>query len=122
MAPWHDSNYLVSVFPLTVVVHGWKYNIDYYTSDVSAWCAWYRHSVNAHNLSKFCERLQDCQFTDGLIYTKSAGARIANAPCLFRNGIGLYAIIAEKGKDPNLTLSSQREPAGLSFPCWKANV
>jgi len=47
--------------------------------------------------------------------TNTPDARIANAPCLFRKGVGLYALIAQKGTNPNLTMSSQRDPAGLSF-------
>jgi len=116
VAPWRDSAYRVNGRPLTVVVRGWEYNVDYNTSsEVSAWCAWYGLSDDTSTLSKFCERLRDCQFIDGVMCTNTPDARIANAPCLFRKGVGLYALIAQKGTNPNLTMSSQRDPAGLSF-------
>ncbi len=54
--------------------------------------------------------------------TNTADARIGNSPCLFRNGVGLYALIAERGIDPNQSLSSQREPAGLSFHLGEPTV
>lgn len=116
VAPWRDSTYRVNGRPLTIMVKNWKFGKEYNTSyELSAWCAWYGTSGDKHTLSKFCERLQDCQFIDGKMCTNTRDARIGNAPCLFRNGVGLYALIAERGIDPNQSLSSQREPAGLSF-------
>ncbi len=116
VGPWRDSNYLVNGRPLTIAVRGWDYNVDYNTpDDLSAWCAWYGQSDNTNTLSKICERLPDCQFVDNLMCTQTNDARIGNAPCLFRNGIGLYALIAEKDRDPNMTLSTKRSPQGLSF-------
>jgi type IV secretion system protein VirB6 len=116
VAPWRDSSYRVNGRPLTVVVRGWEYNVDYNnSSDLSAWCAWYGLSDDTNTLSKFCERLRDCHFTNDKMCTDTLDAAIDNAPCLFRNGVGLYALIAKKGVDPNLTMSSKRSPDGLSF-------
>jgi type IV secretion system protein VirB6 len=116
VGPWRDSGYQINGEPLTIVVRGWEYGVDYNTSlEVSAWCAWYGQKDNKSTLSKFCERLQDCTFVDDAMCTNTDDARISNVPCLFRNGIGLYALIAEKGSDPNLTLSSQRDPSGINF-------
>ena len=123
VAPWRDSTYRVNGRPLTIMVKNWEFGKEYNTSwELSAWCAWYGTSDDKHTLSKFCERLQDCQFIDGQTCTNTRDARIGNAPCLFRNGIGLYALIAEKGIDPNQSLSSQREPAGLSFHLGEPTV
>ena len=116
VAPWRDSSYRVNGRPLTVAVRGWEYNVDYNnSSDLSAWCAWYGLSDDTNTLSKFCERLKDCTFINKEMCTDTIDANINNAPCLFRNGVGLYALIAKKGTDPNLTMSSQRSPDGLSF-------
>lgn len=116
VGPWRDSGYQVNGKPLVIAIRGWEYGIDYNTSqEVSAWCAWYGQKDNKHTLSRFCERLQDCTFIDDTMCTNTNDARISNVPCLFRNGIGLYALIAEKDSDPNLTLSSQRDPSGINF-------
>jgi type IV secretion system protein VirB6 len=116
VAPWRDSSYRVNGRPLTVVVRGWEYNVDYNnSSDLSAWCAWYGLRDDTNTLSKFCERLRDCTFINNEMCTDTLDANINNAPCLFRKGVGLYALIAKNGSDPNLTISSQRSPNGLSF-------
>ena len=116
VAPWVDSGYRINGRPLAIAVKGWEYGLDYNTSfELSAWCAWYGTSKHEHKLSKFCERLRDCQYIDGRMCTNSANAKLINAPCLFRKGIGLYALIGEKGGDPNQSLDSQRDPRGISF-------
>ncbi len=116
VAPWVDSGYRVNGRPLAITVKGWEYGLDYNTSfELSAWCAWYGTSKHEHKLSKFCERLRDCQYIDGRMCTNSANAKLLNAPCLFRKGVGLYALISEKGGDPNQSLDSQRDPRGISF-------
>lgn len=116
VAPWIESGYRINGRPLTMLVKGWDYGVDRNKeSQLSAWCAWYGHADHGNELSKFCERLQDCRFIDDRMCTRTADARIANAPCLFRHGVGLYALIASRGVDPNQSLSSQREPAGLSM-------
>ncbi|MBY0533357.1 MAG: type IV secretion system protein, partial [Rickettsiaceae bacterium] len=116
VARWVDSTYRINGRPLAIAIRGWEYGLDYNTSfELSAWCAWYGTSDHAHKLSRFCERLRDCEYIDGHICTNSADAKLINAPCLFRKGVGLYALIAEKGGDPNQSLDSQRDPRGISF-------
>ena len=116
IAPWRDSNYKVNGRPLTIIVRTWEYGTEANDpTELSAWCAWYGTSGNKDTLSVFCERLQDCQFIDDQMCTNTTDTRIANAPCLFRNGVGLYALIATKGSDPNASFTSQRDPSGLSF-------
>ncbi len=116
VAPWRNSNYRVNGKPLTILVHGWTPGSDKNKpTQLSAWCAWYGQSDNAYTLSSFCERLQDCQFVDNQMCSNTKDARIGNAPCLFRNGVGLYALIAEKNTNPNLSISSQQDPSGLTF-------
>jgi type IV secretion system protein VirB6 len=116
VAPWVDSTYRINGRPLAIAIRGWDYGLDYNTSfELSAWCAWYGTSDHAHKLSRFCERLRDCEYIDGHMCTNSADAKLINAPCLFRKGVGLYALIAEKGGDPNQSLDSQRDPRGISF-------
>ncbi|MBN8512589.1 MAG: type IV secretion system protein [Rickettsiales bacterium] len=116
VAPWLDTSYRVNGRPLVVAVHGWDYGTDYnISSEVSAWCAWYGTKDDGSKLAKICERFRDCEYIDGHMCTNTSKAQLTNAPCLFRNGVGLYALIAEKGTDPNGSISSQRDPRGLSF-------
>ena len=116
VAPWRDSGYRVNGRPLTLMVKGWDYGIDRNNgSELSAWCPWFSASGEGDVLSRFCERLQDCQFIDDRMCTNTSDARVANAPCVFRRGVGLYALIGEKGVDPNVSLSSMRDPAGISL-------
>jgi type IV secretion system protein VirB6 len=123
VAPWIASGYRVNGRPLTMTVQGWDYGVDQNdTHELSAWCAWYGSSAIGSKLSSFCERLQDCQFVDDTMCTNTANARIVNAPCLFRNGVGLYSLIAAKGTDPNQTLGSQRDPAGITFHLGEPNT
>lgn len=116
VAPWIESGYKVNGRPLTMMVKGWDYGVDKNNgSELSAWCAWFSASGEGDKLSKFCERLQDCKFIDGRMCTRSADAKIANAPCIFRRGVGLYALIGAKGTDPNTSLSTMRDPTGISM-------
>ena len=116
VAPWRDSSYRVNGRPLAILVRSWTYGEDYNKSwELSAWCAWYGDSSNTGTLSKFCERLQDCQFIDGRMCSNTKNARISNAPCLFRNGVGLYALIATKETDPNESFTTMLDPNGLTF-------
>jgi len=121
VAPWRDSEYKVNGKPLTITVKPWSNLIDANTRDeVSAWCAWYGQPNNTANLSKFCSRLQDCTFKDKKMCTSGKDAQITNAPCLFRGGVGLYFLIAERDnssngyKDPNASFASSLSPEGLT--------
>ncbi|WP_323738566.1 type IV secretion system protein [Candidatus Trichorickettsia mobilis] len=116
VAPWVNSGYRVNGRPLTMIVKTWKYGEDKNrASELSAWGPWYGMDTNFNTLSKFCERLQECTFIDGKMCTSTKDARIGNAPCLFKNGVGLYALIARRGTDPNLSFASQRSPEGITF-------
>lgn len=116
VAPWRESGYRVNGRPLTMMVKGWDYGVDKNNgSELSAWCAWFSASGEDDKLSRFCERLRDCQFIDGTMCTRTPDANIANPPCIFRHGVGLYALIGAKGTDPNQLLSSMRDPTGISM-------
>ncbi|MGI4775523.1 MAG: hypothetical protein ACRYE9_01100, partial [Janthinobacterium lividum] len=119
IAPWNDSNFRVNGNPLMIVVKTWEYETDGNTSgELSAWCPWYGSASNTATLSDFCLRLSECQFTNSLMCpnnSSSGDAPINNAPCLLKNGIGLYGLIAAPNTDPNLSFSSQRSPQGLTF-------
>ncbi|WP_375319221.1 type IV secretion system protein [Candidatus Tisiphia endosymbiont of Oplodontha viridula] len=115
-APWVDSGYNVNGQPLTILVKTWDFakGDKNSPSELSAWCAWYGQANNTNTLSEFCKRLQECQFIDGKMCTNSKDAKISNAPCLFKNGVGLYLLIAERGTDPNISLQTQRTPDGIT--------
>ena len=116
IGPWVDSNFRVNGRPLTILVKDWDYLIDRNTSsELSAWCPWFGTAADAPKLSEFCRRLPDCAFLGNKMCTNTIDAKIMNAPCIFRKGIGLYTLISEKNTDPNQTLESQRDPVGISF-------
>ena len=116
VAPWRDSSFRVNGRPLTILVRTWDYNTNYNKGrELSAWCPWFGQKEDDDKLSRFCERLQDCSFIDDAMCTNTKDARIGNAPCILRNGIGLYTLIAEKDTDPNETIESQRDPEGITF-------
>ncbi|WP_417905080.1 type IV secretion system protein [Candidatus Tisiphia endosymbiont of Micropterix aruncella] len=115
-APWIDTGYNVNGQPLTMLVKTWDYSKGdkNNSTELSAWSAWYGQENNTNTLSEFCKRLQVCQFIDGVMCTKSKDAKISNAPCLFKNGVGLYMLIAERDTNPNLSLDTQRTPKGIT--------
>lgn len=116
VAPWVDSTYRVNGRPLAILVRHWDYVTNRNTkSEVSAWCPWFGDVGDEHKLSDFCHRLQDCFFIDNQMCTNTADAGIGNAPCILRKGVGLYALISEKGNDPNISFSSMRDPDGISM-------
>ncbi|MDD9337481.1 MAG: type IV secretion system protein [Rickettsiaceae bacterium] len=115
-APWINTGYNVNGQPLTILVKTWDYSKGdkNNSTELSAWSAWYGQEKNTNTLSEFCKRLQICQFIDGRMCTSSKDAKISNAPCLFKNGVGLYMLIAERDKNPNLSLDTQRTPYGIT--------
>ena len=116
VAPWLDSQFLVNGRPLLVMVKTWEYGVDRNnSSELSAWCAWFGDVTNTATLSTFCQKLQPCTFIDGKMCANTKDAQINNAPCLFKNGVGLYGLIAERGTDPNQTFITEHSPSGLTF-------
>ncbi|WP_341749665.1 type IV secretion system protein [Candidatus Tisiphia endosymbiont of Sialis lutaria] len=116
-APWVDTGYSVNGQPLTILVKTWDFakGDKNSPSELSAWCAWYGQENNTNTLSEFCKRLQECKFIDGKMCTNSKDAKVSNAPCLFKNGVGLYLLIAERNNtNPNLSLDIQRTPKGIT--------
>lgn len=116
VAPWLSSGYNVNGQPLTMIVKSWNYRDGdrNNSSELSAWSPWYGQANNTDNLSEFSLRLQNCKFIDDKMCTSTKDARIENAPCLFKDGVGLYFLIAERGIDPNSSFTSQRDPAGIT--------
>ncbi len=127
VAPWIDSGLAVNGRPLAIQVRTWRYSEDgNKASKVSAWCPWFGLAGNEHVLSRFCERLQDCIFPNGMCPDGTCSGDtcalsiadeeyISNAPCLMRNGIGSYALVSRPENDPNVSMVSQRNPTGLTF-------
>ncbi|MDG1436434.1 MAG: hypothetical protein P8P83_01430 [Rickettsiaceae bacterium] len=116
IAPWVNSHYYLNGKPLMLSVKHWNEKTDYnMPSDLSAWCAWYGSGRHDATLSRICERLPECQFIDNTMCTDSIDAKISNAPCIFKDGVGLYALMAKKGTDPNATLQSKESPLGINF-------
>ncbi len=116
MAPWLPTSYLVNGRPLAIVIKTWQYGVENNNAgEVSAWCPWYGGNNNSATLSRFCERLRECTFIDDQMCTPTKDAQINNAPCLLKNGVGLYGLIATPGTDPNASVMSERNPDGITF-------
>ncbi|MDA9163535.1 type IV secretion system protein [Rickettsiaceae bacterium] len=114
--PWYNSDYRVNGRPLLITVRNWENGLDFNNQDeVSAWCAWYGKKSDGPKLATICKRFRECQFVDGDMCTKTRDARIFNAPCLFKRGVGLYALIAEPFVSPNRSLEDQKNPEGINF-------
>lgn len=114
VSDWIASGYTANGRPLSLMVKNWSYLLNKNEeSELSAWCPWYGSTMDGNKLSVFCERLPDCEFIDDEMCIEAADAPIANAPCLLRNGIGLYALVAAIDTDPNLSLSTKKEPQGV---------
>jgi type IV secretion system protein VirB6 len=47
--------------------------------------------------------------------TNDSNAKITNAPCLMKKGVGLYGLISKVGVDPNASLETQEFPEGINF-------
>ncbi len=118
IAPWVDSGYRVNGQPLTILVKTWTYKggnskWDLNTpSELSAWGPWYGQENNFHTLSAFCVRLQECRFAGDQMCTPTKDAQINNAPCILKNGVGLYMLIARS--DPNSYEGTPSETEGIT--------
>lgn len=116
VAPWLNSGYTVNGRTLTMLIRTWVNGVESNTpAQVSAWCPWYGPGKSPGALSTFCSRLRDCQFIDGQMCSTTNDALIINPPCLLRDGIGLYALIAQPNTNPNESFISERNPKGITF-------
>lgn len=116
VAPWLNSQYRVNGRPLTILVKTWQYGVEWNTrQELSAWCPWYGAQGDDNQLSSFCEKLTDCQFVNNKMCASTIDAPIINAPCLMKNGVGLYALIAEADTDPNASYTSEQNPSGVTL-------
>lgn len=115
-APWISTGYNVNGQPLTILVKTWdfKKGDKNNSAELSAWSPWYGQENNSNTLSAFCSRLQECEFIDGRMCTNSKDAKISNPPCLFKNGVGLYLLIADRGTNPNISFDTERTPFGIT--------
>ncbi|XVN42028.1 MAG: type IV secretion system protein [Candidatus Rickettsia vulgarisii] len=123
-APWVNSGYNVNGQPLTILVKTWDYGKGdkNSSSELSAWGPWFGKEEHSCTLSEFSKRLQECRFIDNRMCTDTKDAKIINAPCLFKNGKGLYYLIAKRGENPNLSEDSQRSPKGITGHLGEPNT
>ncbi|MCP5369327.1 MAG: type IV secretion system protein [Rickettsiaceae bacterium] len=116
VAPWIETNYRLSGKPLAITVKGWDYNVEPNNdAELSAWCPWFGKPGEENILGGFCVRLKECEFENEDTCSQEADAPIVNAPCILKKGVGLYALIAKKGTDPNLSLETRKQPEGINF-------
>lgn len=123
-APWVNSGYNVNGQPLTILVKTWDFSKGDKNSsgELSAWGPWFGQEGNSRTLSDFSKRLQECRFIDNKMCTNTKDARISNAPCLFKDGRGLYFLIAERYTNPNLSEDTQRSPKGITAHLGEPNI
>ncbi len=116
IAPWIDSGFRVTGGPLTIMVRYWdQETYDNSSDELSAWCPWFGTADNKDTLSDFCMRLRECEFI-GEMCTTTRDAQIKNPPCIFKRGVGLYALISRPNtRDPNLSYVTQLNPDGITI-------
>lgn len=108
---WQDSGLRLSGNNLTMIVKSWEKNKNVNnSSELSAWCPWLGPSHYPPSLAYICIFFDDCKFKDNKMCTDGSEADIINAPCLMRDGVGLYYLLAPPGFDPNETEESSRTP------------
>lgn len=115
-AEWYDSGLTLSGTAIHVVVKPWSllYNVNS-SVELSAWCPWLGPSDNPPSLTDICMMLDKCDFQGGNTCSQGADAQITNAPCLLKEGVGLYMIAVPKGFDPNESAATMQDPvAALS--------
>jgi type IV secretion system protein VirB6 len=117
VAPWRDYGFKVNGRPLTIVVKNWNRSIDKNNAnELSAWSSWFGTNKNTNSLATLIERMQSCNFANNTMCpTNGSEAVILNAPCLFKKGVGLYALVSEPGIDPNSSKESKNFPQGIAF-------
>jgi len=123
IVPWKDTNLYANGQPISVFVRNWKYiknssssNFNNY-SECSAWSPWYGEASETKDslLSKTTYRLQECKFENNKMCQSYEGiyAKIINAPCLLKKGIGLYGLLSDE--NPNRSNLTKESPSGKSF-------
>ncbi len=122
---WLDSGYELNGQPLTIMVKNWSYDKkrnNATASLLSAWSPWFGKDKNVNSLPRYLYNLRSCRFanndTCGLAQTPD-DTRILNAPCLMKQGVGLYGLLTtQKAPDPNASAMSRYNPdtvTGLTF-------
>ena len=123
VVPWIDTKLYANGKPISVFVRNWKYiknssssSFNNY-SECSAWSPWYGEDSETKGslLSKTTYRLQECKFENNKMCQSYEGiyAKIINAPCLLKKGIGLYGLLSDE--NPNRSNLTKESPSGKSF-------
>lgn len=127
MGVWLDTGYFLTGAPLTIMVSNWKWNRNLGItsnntgSSLSAWSPWFGSAKYYNYLPASIVNLRSCIFGSSNSTTCFADGtpdayRIANAPCLMTQGVGLYGLIQAPGAtSPNTSVTSQASPSGYSF-------
>lgn len=122
VAPWVDTGLITNSKPLALLVKTWEYGVETnHPSELSAWCPWYGDKGDDDKLSRFCERLHTCIFHNDQMCTETEAAQITNAPCLLKNGVGLYALMSPSQYDPNASMHAIRNPDGTTVHLGERN-
>jgi type IV secretion system protein VirB6 len=110
---WQDSGLRLSGNNLHIVVKNWDplKNINTH-SELSAWCPWLGPTEKDYrpSLTEICVLLDDCYFENNESCTDGDHAKILNAPCLMKRGMGLYMLAAPRGFDPNESFDTNQSP------------
>lgn len=111
VTPWVWPGLIIDGKPLYIVVKNFDSSANSNSSGlVSAWCPWYGDKDHAHTLTDFCFRLNPCHITELCPDPLVQDLPITNAPCLMTKGIGLYALITQRGYNPNLSVQTMSSP------------
>lgn len=122
---WLDSGYELNGQPLTIMVKNWSYDKkrnNATASLLSAWSPWFGKDKNANSLPRYLYNLRSCHFANNDTCAQAQTPdekRIVNAPCLMKQGVGLYGLLTtKKAPDPNASAMSRYNPdtaTGFTF-------
>jgi type IV secretion system protein VirB6 len=96
---WLDTGYQLNGQPLTIMVKNWSYDKlrnNATASLLSAWSPWFGKDKYSNSLPPYLYNLRSCKFANNDTCATAQTAdnkRIVNAPCLMKQGIGLYGLI-----------------------------
>lgn len=127
VTPWTETGLKTNGKPILIVVKPWELlgsgddtsNSKQY---LSAWTSWYGSS-NPNELTGFTSGLPTCRVEGDQWCTGHDDLQVINAPCLFKNGKGLYGLLNKHGEaDPNDNSFYKMQPRGVTFHVGKHNI
>ncbi|MDX1916496.1 MAG: type IV secretion system protein [Rickettsiaceae bacterium] len=108
---WYDSGLTLNGDNLYMIVQTWNPSKNINSApELSAWCPWLGPSSSPPSLQSTCVLLDTCIFQNLNTCSNTSSALILNAPCLLKNGVGLYFAATPRSFDPNTDADTNAKP------------